>query len=246
MQCEHAHEFISEYVTGEMDAALAVSLENHLGACMACRDTVADLRRLWSSLDEMPLVDPPESFHSTLMKRINEEEASTERAARPTMRIPAWRNIVHPRVFAYAAVMLVLLLSAELVQVQRAALGPLGWVLNTIHPAPLLRSHTVAWMPNGSGGGTLTVRLQAHSQANGALSRQRFHIQLLRKDGALPGGLKRVARDGELSSDQPTVLDIPLDFTPSADTDVLELTVTSDEAGGGEGRTVPIPLAPVQ
>src|SRR5437016_832085 len=141
MQCEHAQEFISEYVTGEMDAALAVSLENHLNGCEACRDTVDGLRRLWTTLEQMPVVDPPPSFHAAVMKRISEEEKAAERAAAQRQRVPAWRGLLQPRSFAYAAVALIVLLSAELVQVQRAALGPLGLVLNVLHPVPLLRSH---------------------------------------------------------------------------------------------------------
>ena len=57
MQCDHAQEFVSEYVTGEMDQALAVTLENHLSACAACAGTVEGLRRLWTTLDQLPVVE---------------------------------------------------------------------------------------------------------------------------------------------------------------------------------------------
>src|SRR5947209_2154263 len=126
MKCEHAQEFLSEYVTGEMDRALAVSLENHLAVCEPCTETVEGLRGLWLTLDDMPLIEPPASFHASLMDRIAAEQIREERAARAPIRVPAWRGVMQPRVFAYAAVAIVLLLGAELVQVQRAALGPLG------------------------------------------------------------------------------------------------------------------------
>ena len=64
MKCEHAQEFLSEYVTGEMDRALAVSLENHLMVCAPCSETVEGLRRLWHTLDDMPVIEPPPSFHA--------------------------------------------------------------------------------------------------------------------------------------------------------------------------------------
>jgi hypothetical protein len=244
MQCEHAQEFISEYVTGEMDHALAVTLEHHLIVCAQCRDAVEGLRRLWDSLEQMPVVEPPPTFHMMVMDRIAEEQAQTKRAARLPMRLPSLRGLLQPRSLAYAAVTLVLLLSAELVQVQRAALGPLGLVLSVVHPVPLLKMQKVGWMPNGQGGGTLNVRLQAHAQANGAISRLLFKVQLDRKDGAISAEAKPVYVEGELSSEQPTVLNIPLTYTPSDAAEVLHVTLTSVE-GAGEDKTIAIPLSPV-
>ncbi|HLJ56154.1 MAG TPA: zf-HC2 domain-containing protein [Chthonomonadaceae bacterium] len=243
MQCEHAQEFLSEYVTGEMDQALAVALENHLAVCRACTEAVDGLRGLWRTLDAMPLIEPPASFHASLMERIAAEQASAERAARTVARPPAWRTLFQPRAFAYAAAVLILLLGAELVQVQRAALGPLGLVLNLLHPTPLLQSEHATWMPNGQGGGVLTVTLQAHAQANGAVTRRLVRVQLHRTEPAAPR-VAAVAREVGIRSDRATQVDLPLDYTPHNGLDTLDVTVAGGDGAPDEGQSVAIPLAP--
>jgi anti-sigma factor RsiW len=243
MQCEHAQEFLSEYVTGEMDRALAVTLENHLTACNACTEAVEGLRQLWRTLDQMPTVEPPPTFHAALMERISLEQAQEQRAARAPVRAPSWRRVFQPQVFAYAAVAVLLLVGAELVQVQRAALGPVGAIVSILHPAPLLSAQRVEWQPSGQGGGTMTVLLQAHSQVNGAIGRQHAHLQLQRKDGANIPGADTSFRDVDLNSDQPTLISFRLGFTPSAATDVLRVTLTSIDGSSDDRRTVDIPVA---
>jgi hypothetical protein len=246
MQCEHAQEFISEYVTGEIDRALAVTLENHLSACAACTEAVDGLRRLWTTLDQLPLVEPPVSFHVTLMNRISAAQSKEERDAKSPVRVSVLRGLFQPRVFAYAAVALVLLLSAELVQVQRAALGPLGLVLNVLHPAPLLRTQKVEWVSSGQGGGSLNVSLQSHAQINGAVSQMHFHLELT---GRAPTGApnsRPATFDGEITSDNVTMIKIPLAYTPGDVGESVRLTLTPVDAGAEQGQTIVIPLAPAK
>ena len=244
MKCEHAQEFLSEYVTGEMDRALAVTLENHLSICAPCTETVEGLRSLWCTLDEMPVIEPPSSFHASVMERIAAEQIQEERAARAPIRVPAWRGLMQPRALAYAAAAIVLLLGAELVQVQRAALGPLGLVLNIVHPMPLLQTQKVAWAPNGQGGGILTVSLQAHAQINGAVTRRHVRVDLHRNTGAALGAAASISKDGEIRSDQTTVMELPLNFTPHSGTDALEISLTPLEPAVEDPQTVTLPLAP--
>ncbi len=244
MQCEHAHEFLSEYVSGEMDRALVVTLENHLDACSACTDTVEGLRRLWNTLDDMSLVEPPTSFHSSLMQRISAELQIQSNAAAAPRRVRSWRGLLQPHAFAYAAVVLVLLLGAEFVQVQRAGLGPLGLLMNLVHQTPPLQTEQVQWAPNGRGGGLLTLRLQAHPQVNGAIRRDQVRVQLVRKNGAAYPGTRPVARVAELASDRVTTVSLPLDFTPSESTDVIDLTLMPLDSAGAESQTVEVPLGP--
>lgn len=241
MQCDHAQEFFSEYIAGDLDRALEVTLENHLSRCAACTESVTDLRRLWGTLDEMPRVEPPVGLHSQLMERIFTEQAVAERAAPARMRVPAWRGLFQARALAYAAALIILLLGAEIVQVQRAALGPLGILINMVRRVPLLHSRSTSWMPDGQGGGTLTVRLEANAQANGAMSRDQVHVHLVHKNAPGPSGLTSVVRDAQLTSMAPTVLNIPLDFTPQASTDVLDVTLTPLDANS-ESETVRIPF----
>ena len=243
MKCEHAQEFLSEYVTGEMDRALAVSLENHLRACDYCTQTVEGLRSLWRTLDDMPVIEPPDAFHSAVMERIAAEQMREERVVRTPVRAPSWRGVLQPRVFAYAAVAVVLLLGAEFVQVQRASLGPLGLVLNVLHPVQALQSQRVAWTPNGQGGGTLTVTLQAHAQVNGAECRRHARIRLqYQPDGPIDGLVSPITRDFEIRSDRATVVTLPLAFTPRSSTDNLDVTVTPLNSSAEEGQTIALPL----
>jgi hypothetical protein len=246
MQCEHAQEFISEYVTGEMDRALAVTLENHLSACAACTEAVDGVRRLWTTLDQLPVVEPSPSFHVTLMERISAEQSREEREAKAPVRGSTWRGLFQPRVFAYAAVALVLLLSAELVQVQRAALGPLGLVLNVLHPAPLLRTQKVEWNPNGQGGGTLKVLLQSHAQVNGADNQMHFRLQLTGRTAMLSSNIRQAVFEGEITSDKVTVIEIPLTYTPVDEGESVRVTLTPVDAGAEQGQTIVIPLAPTR
>jgi hypothetical protein len=246
MQCEHAQEFISEYVTGEMDRALVVTLENHLSACAACTETVHGLRRLWATLDQLPVVEPPASFHVTLMERISDEQRREAREAKAPVRVSAWRGVFQPRVFAYAAAALVLLLSAELVQVQRASLGPLGLVLNILHPAPLLRTQKVEWTPTGQGGGTLRILLQSHAQINGAVSQIHVHLQLTGKAPTIAPSIRQATFDGEITSDKVTVVEIPLTYTPSDEAEVVRLKLTPVDGGTEQSQTIAIPVSPTQ
>ena len=244
MQCEHAQEFLSEYVTGDMDQALAVTLENHLRACEPCAEAVESLRRVWSTLDELPTIEPPATFHASLMERISADIERQERAAKAPVRLPVWRAFVQPRSFAYAAAAVALILGAELVQVQRAALGPVGTILNIVRPAPVLQMHKVEWMPNDHNGGTLTVRIQAHAQANGAALRQHARIEVRHADGTPLQEPGPALKEGEVSSDQPASFAIPLTFTPRQNADVVDVTLSSND-GIGEPRTVILPVTAV-
>src|SRR5439155_22094021 len=103
MQCDHAQELFSDYVTGETDRALTVSIENHLAACKGCRETVEDLRQAWAMLDQMPVVEPPPLFHANLMSRLTEEQTEAEAAAKRPAVGWDWRGLFRPRALAFGA-----------------------------------------------------------------------------------------------------------------------------------------------
>ena len=50
MKCEEAGELFSEYICGDMEGALSVSLEHHLSGCIDCRQAVADVSRRFGVL----------------------------------------------------------------------------------------------------------------------------------------------------------------------------------------------------
>jgi hypothetical protein len=166
MHCETAQEHFSDYISQELDRAMALSLENHLSSCERCREEVATLRRAWAALDEMPVVDPPMFFHENLMSRLAAQQGQVEEATASRRALWDWRALFRPRQLAFGAVALVILLAgAEVVQTQRAALGPVGWVLSLLRPAPSKESAPKAeavWTAapqNGIASGTLTVTL---------------------------------------------------------------------------------------
>jgi hypothetical protein len=153
MLCETAQEHFSDYIAQELDRAMTLSLENHLNSCESCREEVATLRRTWSALEEMPLVEPPMFFHENLMSRLATEQAQVEEAAASRRAPWDWRALFRPRQLAFGAMALVILLAgAEVVQTQRAALGPIGWVVRLFRPAPAKAVWTpaqthVVWTP---------------------------------------------------------------------------------------------------
>jgi len=238
MQCVHAQEFFSEYVSGQMDPALALSLEQHLAGCGDCTTSVEGLRQVWLTLDSMSIVDPPENLHASIMNRISSEQIREERAA---VRLPSWRSLVQPRAFAYAAAAMVLLVGAEFVQVQRASLGPIGLLLNVIHPSPVMQTQQAEWKSNGLGGGTIILHLRAHEQSNGAARKSHARIELVRSQhGAQPP-----AKVIDVTSAAETVTSIPVDFVPDLNSDNVEVTVTPT-GSNEESVTISLPLTPAK
>ena len=111
MQCQQARELFSDYVAESMENALAVSLENHLGTCGACREEVAGLRRVWSALEQAPLIEPPMFLHENIMHRLDAARAEAEEAAARKRAVWDWRALFRPRALAYGAAAIVLMLA---------------------------------------------------------------------------------------------------------------------------------------
>jgi len=208
MQCQHAQELFSDYVAGQTDRALSVTLDNHLAACDRCRDEVAGLRRTWDTLDRIPDVDLPAYFHENLMSRLDAERVQAEEAALRKRALWDWRLLFRPRPLAAAAAALVVLLaSVEVVQTQRAELGPIGWVRSLIHPAPPildLQTARTEWLP-GASGGMLVVHLRPAAETSGRANLLSFRLTA--------AGHPEIMAQGNLTSDQETVLSMPLSET---------------------------------
>ena len=234
MQCEHAQELFSDYLTGEMDRALAVSMENHLAACAVCREEVAGLRRIWTALDEMPVVEPPPLFHENLMRRLEPERTPAVAVAKPRQRAWDWRELFRPRQLAIAATVLIFLLAgAEVYQAQRAELGPIDWILQRLHVSHAPRVNTTfqagsAQWQSGMAGGTLVIRLRTPENAD------------------TNGLTYKVNVDGNATtlhaaerSDQEVLLTLPLSAPPTA----RSITVIIPAANGDtDAQTVLVPI----
>jgi hypothetical protein len=231
MQCKQAQELFSDHLAGQLDPALNVTLENHVRACETCRAEIAGLRRIWSSLDALPTVEPPPFFHDNLMHRINmEQDKAAEAAQRSGWN---WRAIFQPRspVFAAALLIIALLGMGEL-HVQHASLDPIGAIWRLLSPpkapaVPGLETARAEWHPNGQGGGTLTLYLQAQPGTTVSVDSVNYRVALK----------KHTVTESDLSvtADHETTASISLDSRPTSD-----LTLTVRNAGGS--ATLPVTL----
>jgi hypothetical protein len=246
MQCDHAQELFSDYVTGEIDRALTVSIENHLAVCKDCRETVGDLRQAWAMLDQMPVVEPPPLFHATLMGRLAEEQAqAVTEAARPAVHWD-WRALFRPRALAFAATILILLMAgAEVVQTQRAALGPLGWMMNLFRPAPsALQTARAEWVPDPvTGGGRITVYLKAKPVSVVAPTRYSYRLYLETQRKEPVASVEAPRREGEVSSETETTITWHSEMPPSDPSTALKIELSpADEPNELNPPSLPIPI----
>jgi hypothetical protein len=209
MKCDYAQELFSDYIMGETDRAITVSLENHLTECAPCREIVAGLRQVWTALDAMPVEEPPLYFHENLMHRLDAERAVAEEAASRKRALWDWRALFRPRALAYAAVALVVVLTGAGVA-QQAGLNPFAGLLHrnqTIVAAPItLQTARAEWKPDASGSGALIVRLQAPPMPDGRINSLFCQVKV--------SGYKGVAAQSLISSDKPTDLTIALSEPP--------------------------------
>ena len=237
MHCNQAQEIFSDHLAGQLDSVLNMSLENHLRSCEACRTEVAGLRRVWSSLDALPVVEPPAFFHENLMHRIGMEQEKATEAAQQRRSIWNWRALFQLRspLFAGAALLLLALAGMSSLHVQHASLDPIGSVWRLLHSGntahgttPALQTARAEWRPNGQGGGTLTIYAQAQPGTSVSLRSLNYRA----------GGEIRAAvqNDVSISADHETALAIPMEARPTAD---LTLTLS---APGSDKATVPVTL----
>ncbi len=171
MKCEDAIELFSDLVCDSIEPPLAQSLQNHLSTCTDCRECLAAFQLVWTSLDDMPVVDPPQYFHENLMSRVNTAIDAAE-AAEARTRFN-WGTIFKPRTLAYAASIAALMLAGlGGLHATKAALDPIGSLIHMFKPAPVpsvvqLSTARAEWIPNEQGEGTLVVYLKAQPEVGG-------------------------------------------------------------------------------
>ncbi len=230
MHCQDAQELYSDYAEGKLDRALTVSFENHLSDCKTCHAEVEQFRSIWEGLAEMPLAEPPAFFHENIMSRIAQEQANAEESSARKRGFWDWSALLRPRSFAMGFAALVLMLAgAEVVQTQRASLGPVGWIVSLVHPAPAtpaLETQSAKWEADAQGGGTLTVELRAKAQANGQSGA--VSVKLLQGTSVL--------YSGAVSSSESAIVRVNLPKAPSND----ELTLSISEPGSESAKSVPL------
>jgi hypothetical protein len=241
MKCEEAGELFSEYISGDMEAALSVSVGNHLAGCSECREAVAGLREIWGSLDGMELVEPPPYFHENLMSRINAAENAREEAEAARNSTFNWRKMFAPRTFAYAAsLLLVLLAGMGGLHYNKAALDPIGSLIHLLKPASAhvveLSTSRAEWSPNAQGTGTLIVYLKAQPEADGKTSTLNCVVNL--PAVILMPGAKT---DLNVTSDSEASISIPVKTLPAQSS--ISVTLSAKENGQlVASKTEPITL----
>jgi len=62
MKCEDIQGLIIEYIEGSLNDTDARRVEGHLDSCENCLKEMADMKSVWSKLDDMEMEDPPHSL----------------------------------------------------------------------------------------------------------------------------------------------------------------------------------------
>jgi hypothetical protein len=123
MKCENAIELISGYCEGSLDTASRVTFEAHLAACAKCRSAEQGVRAVWTSLDEMPVVEAPATLRADVWKRIEASPAKAP-ASKSSSRAPSLASLFTRRGLALAgAAVVVLALMAVTIPGNRIAAG---------------------------------------------------------------------------------------------------------------------------
>ncbi len=73
MKCEDVSKELIAYLDRRANSAERRGVEEHLGACAACRARAEDFRKLWGVLDEMPVIEPSVGFDARVRARAEAE-----------------------------------------------------------------------------------------------------------------------------------------------------------------------------
>jgi anti-sigma factor RsiW len=73
MKCERVSQELISYLDGRMSAAVRRETEDHLANCAACRGRAEEFRRIWSVMDEVPMIEPSFGFDARVRQRVAAE-----------------------------------------------------------------------------------------------------------------------------------------------------------------------------
>ncbi len=247
MNCDQAHELFSDYITGDLEPALRVKVENHLVESEGCRSALEDVRRLWTELDLLPAVEPPPGLHNDLMARVSAELIEAP-APEPKRSVLDLRTLFRARSFALAATLLICALAGiEVVQTQRAALGPIGALVHMMHPSAVsqsaLQSASAQWMPKSGAAGVLVVHLRTSPSADAHSSATTFTVTLRRKLAGIASAQEPILATAKISmgADELQSVSLNLSETPTSDTSVLEVAPSPNQGSAAQSLSVSLP-----
>lgn len=75
MKCEDVAKELIPYLDRRANSALRMEVEDHLATCAACHARAQEFRRVWTVLDEAPLVEPSLNFDAAVRAKIAAEPA---------------------------------------------------------------------------------------------------------------------------------------------------------------------------
>lgn len=71
MKCEDIQELIIEYIEGGLNDMDTRMVEEHLASCEDCRSEVADMRTMWSKLNDMEMEEPSDNLKKKFKNMID-------------------------------------------------------------------------------------------------------------------------------------------------------------------------------
>ena len=73
MKCKEAFELMSLYFDNEIEETDKIELFKHISNCEQCKADFDNLEQMINSVNNLPLLELPENFHSELMEKIKDE-----------------------------------------------------------------------------------------------------------------------------------------------------------------------------
>lgn len=75
MKCENISKELISYLDRRANSAERLMVEEHLAECANCHARAEEFRKLWSAMDEMPVIEPSLGFDARVRQRVAAEPA---------------------------------------------------------------------------------------------------------------------------------------------------------------------------
>lgn len=139
MFSSHVKEQLSAYCQGELDAAAARQVAEHLIGCRSCRVEYEEIKVGIKVAESLPMVDAPHSLWSEFESRLLQQDSGKEQTVRPAGRFRA--KLFHPIPLGVAAAVVVTLCVATL-WIYRQESRP-SWEVARLVGAPMIGSSRI-------------------------------------------------------------------------------------------------------
>jgi anti-sigma factor RsiW len=73
MKCEDVSKELIAYLDRRASSAERSQVEEHLNGCAVCRTRAEEFRRLWTVMDQVPVIEPSFGFDARVRARVAEE-----------------------------------------------------------------------------------------------------------------------------------------------------------------------------